>query len=50
MKALVLKDEKDESEELKESVQQLQKSLEDQKKAFQDRLEEIKVRSYYANY
>ena len=49
-KALVFKDEKDDSEELKEQVKELRKSMKDQKKALrnqqkalQDRLDDIVV-------
>ena len=44
-KALVLKEEKDENEELREEVKELKKSLQDHQKALQDRFDEIKVYS-----
>ncbi len=42
-KALVLKGEKDESEELMEEVKELKKSLQDSQKAVQDRFDELMV-------
>ena len=42
-KALALKEEKDESEVLKEEVKELKKSLQDHQKVLQDRFDELKV-------
>ena len=42
--ALVLKGEKDESEELKEDLKELKKSMQENQRALQERFDELKVR------